>query len=151
VVRIISAVGALLLCGSAQAQTQSQPAETVVSGASIELQAVPGAPAGVVSAVLVGKLDQSGVYVLRNKWPANATLPPHTHGGRWRIYTVVDGEVHWGFGPKLDMAQTVRLGPGSVMTGPGDKPHYFVTGALGATLQIVAEGPFTTEFVEQSR
>jgi mannose-6-phosphate isomerase-like protein (cupin superfamily) len=100
--------------------------------------------------VLVGTLNQPGVYVLRNKWPANATLSPHTHGGKWRIYTVLEGEVRWGFGSQVVPAQTVRLGAGSVMTGPGNMPHYFITGTEGATLQIVAEGPFTTEFVARA-
>ena len=143
------AAAALFACGSAQAQSEVQPAETVIAGDEIELSALPGAPPGVVSAVLVGTLNQPGVYVLRNKWPANATLPPHTHGGKWRIYTVLEGEVRWGFGSPADATQTVRLGPGSVMTGPGDVPHYFITGQEGATLQIVAEGPFSTEFVAQ--
>lgn len=148
--KLIAAAAALVVCGSAQAQSETQPAETVVTGDSISLSALPGAPTGVVSAVLVGALDQPGVYVLRNKWPANTTLPPHTHGGHWRIYTVLEGEVRWGFGPDVDATQTVRLGPGSVVTGPANNPHYFTTGPDGATLQIVAQGPFVTDFVERS-
>ena len=119
-----------------------------VPGDTIKLAALPGAPPGVVSAVLVGEVTKPGIYVLRNKWPANTTLRPHTHGDKWRIYTVLEGEIQVGFGSKIDLAATQRLGPGSVFTGPTDLPHYFITGASGATLHVVAEGPFVTQYVE---
>jgi hypothetical protein len=50
-------------------------------------------------------------------------------------------------GPQVDLARTVRLGPGSVVTGPADTPHDLVTGPDGAVFQIVTEGPFVTDFV----
>jgi uncharacterized RmlC-like cupin family protein len=102
----------------------------------------------VLSAVIAGDVSKPGIYVLRNKWPPNATLAPHTHGDKWRVYTVLEGELRLGFGPKIDPAKMVRLGPGSVVTGPTDLPHYFVTGDKGATLNVVAEGPFVTTFVD---
>lgn len=139
----MSVVLALTLVSAAEPKSG-----TAVPGDSIKLAALPGAPPGVLSAVLVGDLAKPGIYVLRNKWPANTTLRPHTHGDKWRVYTVLEGEIRFGFGPKVDLANTKRLGPGSVVTGPTDLPHYFITGPNGATLHVVAEGPFVTTFVE---
>lgn len=115
---------------------------------TIVLEALAGSPPGVTSAVVVGDLNSPGIYVLRNRWPANATLAPHTHGDKWRIYTVLEGEMRFGFGRTIEEAGMIRLGPGSVVTGPVDLPHYFITGPEGVTLQVVAEGPFTTNFVD---
>jgi hypothetical protein len=143
---VVSAVlAALALTPASAAEPQ---AGIAVPGDSIKLAALPGAPPGVLSAVLVGDLAKPGIYVLRNRWPGNTTLRPHTHGDKWRVYTVLEGEIQFGFGPRIDLANTKRLGPGSVVTGPTDLPHYFITGPNGATLHVVAEGPFVTTFVE---
>lgn len=120
-----------------------------VPGDTIQLEALPGAPPGVLSAVLSGDIAEPGIYVLRNKWPPNTTLAPHIHGDKWRVYTVLDGEIRFGFGPKIEHDEMIRLGPGSVVTGPVDLPHYFITGPEGALLNVVAEGPFITIMVEE--
>jgi mannose-6-phosphate isomerase-like protein (cupin superfamily) len=137
----------LLLAFAMPIEGAEEPRGVALPGDTILLVALPGAPAGVVSAVLVGDLSKPGIYVLRNKWPPNTTLAPHTHGDKWRVYTVLEGEIRMGFGLKIDEAKMVRLGPGSVFTGPVDLPHYFITGENGATLHVVAEGPFVTTFV----
>lgn len=132
--------------GGAAAQDQggiAVPAENII------FEALPNAPPGVTSAVIVGDLTKPGVYVLRNRWPANATLAPHTHGDKWRIYTVLEGEIRFGFGPTIEDGEMVLLKAGSVVTGPVNLPHYFITGPEGATLHVVAEGPFITDFVDR--
>ena len=131
---------------SLNAQDQSG---TIVPAETIVFEPLPNAPPGVTSAVIVGDINKPGIYVLRNKWPANATLAPHTHGDKWRIYMVLEGEIRFGFGPIIEPKKAVRLTAGSVVTGPVDLPHYFITGPNGATLHVVAEGPFITTFVGQ--
>jgi hypothetical protein len=137
-----------VLVAASSVLAADEKAGIAVPGDSIRYAAIPGAPPGVLSAVIAGDLSKPGIYVLRNKWPANTALGPHTHGDKWRVYTVLEGEIHFGFGPKVDKAKMVRLGPGSVFTGPTDLPHYFITGKDGATLHVVAEGPFVTRFVD---
>jgi hypothetical protein len=153
--RISGAVGAmalLVLATVVLAADNSGPVAVPIESIKLgPLANAPGGapPPGVVSAVIIGDITKPGIYVLRNKWPANATLAPHTHHGKWRIYTVLEGELRWGFGSKIDEAKMVRLGPGSVAsTGAGDEPHYFITGPQGATINVVAEGPFDSEFVK---
>jgi hypothetical protein len=115
---------------------------------AIEYSALPGAPPGVLSAVLSGDLSAPGLYVLRNKWPANSSIGPHDHGQARRVYTVLEGEAFWGFGEVVDETKLVRLGPGSVaVTGPGMPPHYFRAGSAGVVFNVVAEGPFVTNLV----
>jgi hypothetical protein len=88
----------LLALGTAPAAAPT--AGVAVAGDSIKLAPLPGAPAGVLSAVLVGDVTKPGIYVLRNKWGPNITLRPHTHGDKWRVYTVLEGEIQFGFGPR---------------------------------------------------
>lgn len=136
------AVAALVALSAEQARDVLVPAESIM----LSPTSAPGLPSGVKSAVVFGNATQPGVYVLRNRFPANATLAPHTHGSKWRIYTVMEGEIRFGFGAKIDESSSVRMGPGSVMA-TYDRPHYFIAGPSGATLNVVADGPFVTEFV----
>ena len=127
-----------------EGQPNPFPAEQIV------LEALSMSPPGVTSAIVAGRLDQPGIYVLRNRWPPDTALGPHTHGDAVRVYTILEGEVWWGFGEEQDESRMVRLGPGSVAyTGPGMAPHYFRTGAEGAVFNVVATGPFVTTMVER--
>jgi quercetin dioxygenase-like cupin family protein len=103
------------------------------------------APPGVTSVVVLGDLSKDGIYVLRNKFPANSTVPAHSHP-TWRIMTVLEGAVYFGYGPKLDGQQLKRFGPGSVIVEPPNVPHYFVTKDEGAVIQFVAQGPLKSAF-----
>jgi hypothetical protein len=140
----LTACVAGLVATSASAQVVDGQTNPTASE-EIVLEHLPLSPPGVLSAVIVGKLDRPGTYVLRNRWPPNTVFGPHTHGEAVRVYTILEGEVWWGFGQTADEAHLVRLGPGSVAyTGPGMEPHYFRTGPDGAVFNVVAEGPFVT-------
>jgi hypothetical protein len=144
-----SAIGSALLAPLALvALAAEQGRDVLIAAESIKLSptSAPGLPPGVQSAVVFGNAAQPGVYVLRNIFPGNATLAPHTHGGKWRIYTVLEGEIRFGFGAKIEESKAVRMGPGSVVA-TFDQAHYFMTGPAGATLNVVADGPFVTDFV----
>jgi hypothetical protein len=52
------------------------------------------------------------------------------------------------YGEKLDESKLKRLGPGSVILEPRDTLHHFITKDEEVLLQIVAEGPFTTKYVQ---
>jgi uncharacterized RmlC-like cupin family protein len=114
----------------------------------IKYAALPGAPPGVTSAIVAGDPSKNGVYVLRNKFPPNSKLLPHSHGDNWRVMTVLAGSIYFGYGEKLEDSKLKRLGPGSVILEPKDTPHYFITKDEEVLLQIVAEGPFTTKYVQ---
>jgi hypothetical protein len=148
--RVILAMSTLFLFGSNAVMSAEQERDVLIPAESIKLAPAlgPGLPPGVQSAVVFGNVGKPGVYVLRNRFPPNVTLNPHTHGQKWRIYTIMDGEVRFGFGTTVDQAKSVPLKPGSVVA-TFDKPHYFVTGPTGATLNVVADGPFVTNFVAQ--
>lgn len=143
---LLSTTGAaLLLATSADSAEPAAP----IPNETIVYQALPGAPPGVLSAMLSGDLSKPGLYVLRNKWPPNAWLAPHNHGPAHRIYTVLEGEAWWGFGDTIDESKMVRLGPGSVaVTGPDLPAHYFRTGPQGLVVNVVAEGPFVTNMIK---
>jgi hypothetical protein len=146
--RVAIAASILSVFGSTAGVAAEQERDALIPAESIVLAPAtgPGLPPGVQSAVVFGNAGQPGVYVLRNRFPPQVTLSPHTHGQKWRIYTIMEGEVRFGFGTKVDPLKSVLLRPGSVVA-TFDKPHYFVTGPSGATLNVVADGPFITDFV----
>jgi hypothetical protein len=147
---IAAATAALLVLASNAALSADQERDVIIPAEAIQLSPAlgPGLPPGVQSAAVFGDPGQPGVYVLRNTFPPNVTLNPHTHGQKWRIYTIMTGEVRFGFGTKVDPAKSMLLRPGSVVA-TFEKPHYFVTGPSGATLNVVADGPFITNFLAQ--
>jgi hypothetical protein len=142
-VAIVLSMGLFSVAAPGSSSANDDP--SAIPNEEVQLEALPNAPPGVVSAVLFGDLAKEGLYVLRNRWPAGAVLPPHNHGNATRIYTVLEGEVWWGFGHEIDEAKMVRLGPGGVaVTRPEMPPHYFRVGPEGAVINVVAEGPFVT-------
>ncbi len=147
--RIIAFCGSVpFLAAGALARMPEVVDPHAIPNEEIHLEALPNAPSGVTSAILFGDLNKEGLYVLRNKWPANAVMAPHNHGEATRIYTVLEGEAWWGFGDEVDESTMVRLGPGGVVvTRPGMPAHYFRTGPDGVVFNVVAEGPFITNMI----
>jgi hypothetical protein len=63
--------------------------------------APPIMPAGAQIAVLEGNPAEKGPIVMRLKFPANYTIPPHWHSMTERL-TVLSGSFHAGMGDKVD-------------------------------------------------
>jgi quercetin dioxygenase-like cupin family protein len=148
--RLASIVGipALAVFATAVGQEGEQTALSkplALTADEMQYAALPYAPPGVVSVVPVGDMARPGIYVLRNKFPPSARVPPHKHG-EWRLMTVLEGTVRFAYGDSLDEAKLKVFGPGSLILEPINEYHYFIVGEEGAVLQFVAEGPLTTEF-----
>jgi quercetin dioxygenase-like cupin family protein len=101
---------------------------------------------GMQSATLVGDINQKGTYVLRNRFPPDFILPPHKHAEN-RIVTVLEGTVYFGYTKDFDPSQTKAYGPGSLFVEHKGDWHLLMTQKEGAVVQVIAEGPMTTEFI----
>ena len=107
--------------------------------------APPIMPAGAQIAVLEGNPAEKGPIVMRLKFPANYTIPPHWHSMPERL-TVLSGSFHAGMGDKVDRNATQTLEPGGYVMLPA-KMHHFAWTSAPTIVQINLEGPFDLFYV----
>jgi quercetin dioxygenase-like cupin family protein len=97
-------------------------------------------PKGIQIATLVGDPTKSGETVVqRIKFPANFTMPPHTHPFT-EVVTVISGNIGTNGGEKPVKAGDL-LKPGSIWVYPKGHAHYAWTGDAEAVLQVQYIGP----------
>jgi quercetin dioxygenase-like cupin family protein len=125
----------------------TEPHHTVVPGDAVKWgPAPPSLPAGAQAAVLLGNPAQAGPFVLRLKFPAGFTVPPHRHS-KDELLTVISGKFAVGAGEKIDRTATRLLPPASFVHLPAGMPHY--ASAVGeAVVQINGVGPFDIKYVD---
>lgn len=105
----------------------------------------PQAP-GAELAILIGDPEKPGPFVVRVRLPADVRVMPHTHPVA-RTYSVLSGEWKIGFGRVFDAAKLHTFPAGSVYHLPAMVPHYQATGSTETIIEIHAEGPSTTDFL----
>ena len=108
--------------------------------------APPGLPAGSKIAVLEGNPKEYGLFTLRVRVPAGATLAPHMHPRDERV-TVLSGAVELGFGSKADRSSTRRYGAGSFYVNPPNVAHYIFF-PEETVLQMTGQGPWEIKTLE---
>lgn len=120
----------------------------VVPADEVTFQPGPGTlPAGVQFGVLHGNPAEDGTFVLRLKFPAGYTIPPHVHPEEEHV-TVISGKFGVGTGDALDKSQMKILAPGSFVQIPAGLPH-FAWAVEDTVVQINAKGPFGITYVNQ--
>ena len=139
-------LGATAILG-AVTPAQAQAHHTVVHADEVKwAPAPPSLPPGAQAAVLLGSPAKEGPFVLRLKFPAGFTVPPHRHS-KDEFVTVISGKFAIASGEKLDRAAAKPLPPGSFVHLPAGMPHYAV--ADGETVvQINGVGPFDVTYVD---
>lgn len=108
--------------------------------------APPSLPKGAQAAVLLGSPAKEGPFVLRLKFPAGFTVPPHRHS-KDELVTVISGSFAISSGEKVDRAALKPLGPASFIHLPAGMPHYAVAEAE-SVVQINGVGPFDVVYVD---
>lgn len=107
--------------------------------------APPSLPPGAQAASLFGSPSKEGPFVLRLKFPAGFTVPPHRHS-KDELVTVISGRLGVGSGEKLDRT-AATLPAGSFVQLPAGMPHF--AWADGETVvQINGVGPFDVIYVD---
>ena len=100
---------------------------------------------GVKTAALLGDPAKAETIIIRNKFPPNYRVAPHTHPYT-EILTVISGRVGHGTGEKFE-AQGEMFRPGTVFVLPPNHAHYVWTGNDPAIIQVQYVGPSGIHFV----
>lgn len=101
-------------------------------------------------AAVEGDPAKPGLYVARVKFEPHNFSMPHWHNTDRHI-VVLKGTWYMGVGEKFDPATAVPMPAGSYVKHPAGAPHW--DGAMDeeVVLQIVGEGPVTTELVNKDK
>jgi quercetin dioxygenase-like cupin family protein len=96
------------------------------------------------AATLSGAQREAGLYTIRVHVSKGGRIAPHTHPDT-RVLTVVSGEVYYGFGESVDMANAKLYATGAVFTVPANAPHWAEAVTSDVVYQEAGMGP--TAFV----
>ena len=148
VVRLVALVlTSAAIVGCAASLQAAEPHHTVVAGDAVKWgPAPPSLPPGAQAAVLLGSPAKEGPFVLRLKFPAGFTVPPHRHS-KDELVTVIAGRFVIASGEKLDRASLKPLPPGSFAHLPAGMPHY-AWAEVETVVQINGVGPFDVTYVD---
>jgi len=143
-------VFALACAASASVAIQSLASDghhTVVSADAVKWgPAPPSLPPGAQAAILHGSPAKEGPFVIRLKFPAGYTVPPHRHS-KDEFVTVISGKFVVTHGEKVDRASLKFLPPGSFLHLPAGMPHYAVA-EVESIVQINGVGPFDVVYID---
>ncbi|QWG18101.1 cupin domain-containing protein [Bradyrhizobium sediminis] len=147
-VRLIAlALGSAAIVGGTASLPAAEPHHTVVSGDAVNWGAAPPSlPSGARAAALLGSPAKEGPFVLRLKFPAGFTIPPHRHS-KDELVTVISGGFAIGSGEKLDRASSKPLPPASFVHLPAGMPHYAWT-EIETVVQVNGVGPFDVLYID---
>lgn len=139
-------LGAAAILGTATLVHATEPHHTVVAADAVKWgPAPPSLPPGAQAAALLGSPAKEGPFVLRLKFPAGFTIPPHRHS-KDEFVTVMAGGFAVAAGEKLD-PEAKALTAGSFVHLPAGMPHYAT--AVGETIvQINGTGPFDVIYLD---
>ena len=148
---VVSAiVAAAVLCGGSLTAVLSQSSNHILQTPK-EAQwgpAPPMLPAGAQIAVLAGDPTQSGPYTIRLKFPANYSIPAHSHPTDENV-VLVSGELTFGMGDKLTRRDTANktLTAGGFALMPANMNHFAYTTAPETTIILYGQGPVEFKYV----
>lgn len=110
--------------GTAQAVHPADVQWTAVSADAVGWgPAPPSLPPGAQAAALYGSPSKERPFVLRLKFPAGFTVPPHRHS-KDEFVTVISGRFALGVGEQIDAASLKPLPSGSFIHLPAGTAHY---------------------------
>jgi len=107
--------------------------------------APPMLPAGAQIAVLAGDPTKTGPYTVRLKFPANFTIPAHSHPTNEHV-TVVSGDLFLGMGNVVDKSTATPLGVGGFGLLPAGMNHFAFT-RQETTVVLFGQGPVEFKYV----
>jgi quercetin dioxygenase-like cupin family protein len=139
-------LGVAVLFAAASTQAHG-PHHTVVPADAVKWGPGPASlPPGAQAAALLGSPAKEGPFVLRLKFPAGFTVPPHRHS-KGEFVTVISGKFGITAGEKVDRASIKYLPAGSFVHLPAGMAHYAVT-EVETVVQINGIGPFDVVYVD---
>ena len=104
-----------------------------------------GLPAGAKIAVASGDPSKAGPFVIRAKFPANYTVPPHSHPGDEVVRVMSAGTLTYGMGDKVNPGSSGSLTKGYHVT-MGAGMNHWVTTTDPVEIQVSGNGPFAITY-----
>src|SRR5437868_11517978 len=104
-----------------------------------------GLPAGAKMAVVSGDPAKAGKFVIRAKFPANYTVPPHSHPGDEVVRVLSAGTLTYGMGDKVNPGNSGSLTKGYHVTMQAGMNHW-VTTTGPVDIQVSGNGPFAITY-----
>jgi quercetin dioxygenase-like cupin family protein len=142
--RLLILASLLALASSALAQDAMEP--TVVMPDALVWKDNPAIPKGAQTAILLGDPTKAGeVVVIRNRFPPNYVVPPHTHPYAETV-TVISGSIGIAMGEKFEKKGEM-LKPGSLVANPKRHAHYAWTENEGVVIQVQYIGPAGIDYI----
>ena len=142
-------LGSAAIFSAAAPLHAAEPHHTVVAGDAVKWgPAPPSLPPGAQAAILLGSPAKEGPFVLRLKFPAGFTIPPHRHS-KDEFVTVVSGKFAVASGEKLDRASLEPLPPASFVHLPAGMPHY-AWAEVATIVQVNGVGPFDVNYIDSA-
>ena len=105
-----------------------------------------GLPAGAKLAVVSGDPSKDGDFVIRAKFPASYTVPPHHHSVDEVVRVRSGGPLSYGMGDKVNTANAGTLDKGYHITMQAGMNHWAST-ASATEIEISGKGPFDIVYV----
>jgi quercetin dioxygenase-like cupin family protein len=139
---------AFLLALFASASLAQHDQHKSVSAADLKWSPVPSLPKGAQIAVIEGPMNQAVPFTVRLKFPANYTIPPHTHPAVERV-TVLSGTFHMGMGGKLERGALHPVRTGDIMIMQPGTPHFAWTEGE-VMVQLHGTGPWGVTYINPS-
>ena len=104
-----------------------------------------GLPAGAKMAVVSGDPAKAGPFVIRAKFPANYTVPPHSHPGDEVVRVTSAGTLTYGMGDKVNPGNSGSLTKGYHVNMAAGMNHW-VTTTDPVEIQVNGNGPFAITY-----
>jgi hypothetical protein len=105
-----------------------------------------GLPAGAKLAAVKGDPSKTGAFVIRAKFPANYTVPPHHHPTDEVVRVMGAGTLTYGMGDKVNPASSGSLTKGYHVIMQASMNHW-VTTTDPVEVQVSGTGPFQIVYV----
>jgi quercetin dioxygenase-like cupin family protein len=145
--RIALSLGTAAIIGTTALVQANGTHHKVVPADAIEWGPAPASlPPGAQAAALLGHPTQPGPFVLRLKFPAGFTIPPHRHS-KDEFVTVISGAFAVAAGERLDRTAAKPLPAGSFVHLPAGMAHYAMA-AEPTVVQINGVGPFDVQYID---
>lgn len=134
---------------------QMTPAEEGSAGHAGHLMVMPdqvtwgevgSMPPGAKAAVLEGDPSKDQDFTMRIYFPADYTIPLHTHPAVERV-TVLEGTLYFGVGDTFDRDAAQALPPGTLAVMDVGVPMYGFTKDEPVVIQLNGTGPWGIEYV----
>lgn len=141
---VLLGLSVLMTISLSSAINADEVTDTVVHpNETIHYKPITDDPNGPRSVVLFGDPTKAGPYVMRVKYPANMTVPPHSHSDPVKVVSLLEGALFLGYSDTVEMSRATKMTVGSIWTEPKGVVHFGLIGPEGVTLEVHGIGPAT--------